>query len=411
MNLSNPFHPMKKQVILLLGCLLPGLLPAQQDIPLLRPEEREAVDAQANEFNEALAPLLATAAKSTVRVWSGKRRLAYGTVVADGRQVLTKYSELARATRDLVVETGDGAARAAQVTGVYQDEDLAVLTVAGAPLTPVQWAGETPGLGAFLTAVQPGGKPAAFGVVSVLQRNLRDTDKAYLGVQGELGFAGPGVKVQEVKEDSGAAAAGVRPGDVIRQVNQRPISGVLELRNALTGVKPGSKVTMEVTRDGRDLKLEVVVGNRPELPQFSGARLQAMEQMGTETSRVRSSFSQVIQSDMRPNPNQIGGPVVDLKGRVVGITMARADRTRSFVMPSAAVQKMLATQPVEPALVKAAPVEPPGQRRGMPRLQPGQLPPGGTPADPDRLRRHVEDMQRLMDRAHEEMDQLEPQER
>jgi serine protease Do len=397
---------MKRKIVILLGCLLPGWLPAQQDIPLLRPEEREAVDAQANEFNKALEPILATAAKSTVRVWSGKRRLAYGTVIGDGRQVLTKYSELSRARGDLVVESGDGKARAAQVTGVYQADDLAVLTIDGEPLPPVQWFNESPKLGSFLTAVQPGGKPAAFGVVSVLQRNLRETDKAYLGVLGEIGYRGPGVKVQEVKEDSGAAAADLRAGDLIMKVNGRAISGSLELRNAISGLEPGAKVTMEVTRNDREMTLDIVLGNRPNLPQFPGARLQAMEQMGTKTSLVRNSFSNVIQSDMRPNPDQIGGPVVDLQGRVIGITMARADRTRSFVMPSEAVRGLIATKPLDPALAKSAPLEQPGAMT-LPLRQRGQMPPGIVPADPDRLRRHVEDMQRLMDRMREEMEQLE----
>jgi S1-C subfamily serine protease len=131
-----------------------------------------------------------------------------------------------------------------------------------------------------------------------------------------------------------------------------------------------------------------------------------MEQMGTRTSLVRNSFSNVIQSDMRPNPDQIGGPVVDLQGRVIGITMARVDRTRSFVMPSEAVRGLLATKPLDPALVKTAPLDQPGALN-LPLRQRGQMPPGIVPADPDRLRRHVEDMQRLMERMREEMEQLE----
>lgn len=398
---------MNKTAILLLGCLLPGLLAAQQEPPLLRPEERAAVDAQANEFNEALKPILATAAKSTVRVWSGKKRLAYGTVVADGRQVLTKYSELTRATRDLVVEGSDRVVHAAKVTGVYQDEDLAVLTIEGEPLPPVNWVSEAPKLGSFLTATQPGGKPAAFGVVSVLERNLRETDKAYLGVEGDLRFPGPGVKVQKVSADSGAAAAGLQAGDVIVKVNQRAVSGVLELLNALIGLEPGGKLALEVTRNGSGLTLDVTLGNRPDLPQFSGARIQAMKQMGTEISRVQTSFPNVIQTDMRPNPDQIGGPVVDLKGRVLGITMARADRTRSFVMPSAAVLKMLATKPLDPAVARNAALEQPGARAGMPRMQRDRQPPGMEPADPARLRRQVDDIKRLMDLLRDEMEPLE----
>ncbi len=399
---------------ILLACLLAGSLAAQQqpeDIPLLRPEERQAVDAQADEFNQALAPVLTTAAKSTVRVWAGKRRLAYGTVVADGRKILTKFSEVARAAGVLRVEAGAGDVRAATLTGVYQDEDLALLSIQGEPLTPVKWFAEKPGLGAFLTATQPGGQPAAFGVVSVLERDLRETDKAYLGVQGDLRFAGPGVKVQEVTAGSGAAEAGLRVGDVIKRVNQRPISGVLELRNALTGLAPGARLAMSVERGGKPLALEVLLGNRPDLPQSSGERLLYMEQMGGPTSRVHDSFSKVIQTDMRPDPNQIGGPVVDLHGRVVGITMARADRTRSFVMPSAAVTSLLDRKPLEPAQVRAAAPVARGLAAGERPEQTAPQLPGLVPANPERLRRHVDDMQRLLERMREEMLQLDGQDR
>ena len=399
---------MKAPSKFLLAYLLAGSLGAQQlpDIPLLRPEERQTIDGEADEFSQALTPTLATAAKSTVRVWAGKRRLAYGTVVADGHKVLTKFSEVARAAGSLRVDNGDGAVRAAVIAGVYQDEDLALLTLAGEPLTPVKWFAGEPKLGSFLTAPQPGGKPAAFGVVSVLQRDLRETDKAYLGVLGDPHFTGPGVKAQDVQAESGAAAAGLRAGDVILRVNKRPISGMLELRNALTGVAPGTRVAMEVTRSGKPIDLDVLLGNRPDLPQFPGERLLQMEQMGGPTSRVHDSFSKVIQTDMRPDPNQIGGPVVDLQGRVIGITMARADRTRSFIMPSAAVTKLLESKPSDPGRVNDAVAEARGVAAGQSRVRPAPLDPGMAPADPERLRRHADDMQRLLERLREEMERM-----
>ncbi|MCF7733758.1 MAG: PDZ domain-containing protein, partial [Akkermansiaceae bacterium] len=219
-------------------------------------------------------------------------------------------------------------------------------------------------------------------------------------------------KVQEVTEGSGAAAAKLRAGDVILKLNGRVISGLLEMRNALEDIEPNAKVKIEMKRGGVARTLMAVLGNRPELPKFPNARLQAMEQMGTKASRVRSDFPSVIQSDMRPNPNQIGGPVVDLSGRVVGITLARADRTRSFIMPANAVVELLATEPLDPALAKSAAVADLGRRIGG--LQPqrgGGPPPGIVPGNPDRMRRHVDDMQRLMDRMRDEMDRLEQQNR
>lgn len=403
---------MKAIAWILLPLLAAGSLPAQEEIPLLLPEEKKVVDSQADEFNQALAPILATAAKSTVRVWAGKRRLAYGTVVGEGRTILTKFSEVARAAGGLVVERGDGTVRPARLAGVYQAEDLAVLAIEGEPFAPLAWHAGPLKLGAFLTAPQPGGQPAAFGVVSVLERNLRETDKAYLGVLSDLEFSGPGVKVREVTAGSGAAAAGLRAGDVITRLNGRELSGLLEMRSELKDVDPKSKVSIEITRDGHPMTLEAVLGNRPELPQFPNARLEVMEGMGTRTSRVRDDFPNVIQSDMRPSPDQIGGPVVDLDGRAVGITVARADRTRSFVMPAAAVAKLLATKPLDPAVAKVAPEAAPGRRVARNQARPGEgLPPGIVPGDPDRMRRHVEDMRRLMERMREEMDRLEPQDR
>lgn len=393
---------MKPIVYLIIALGLPNALRAQDDIPLLLPEERQAVDAQADEFNEAIKPAIATAAKSTVRVWSGSRRLAYGTVVGDGRKILTKWSEVARARVDLRVDAGDES-RAVKLAGVYQDEDLVLLEIEGKPLTPVSWSFEAPKLGGFLAAPQPDGRLAAFGVVSVLSRNLRDTDLAYLGVIGEPGFTGQGVKIKEVDAKSGAHAAGLKPGNVILKVGERPISGLLELKNALTGVAPGAKVSLLVEANGGESKIEVTVGNRPQLPQYANGRLEQMERMGGPVSQVRDSFTQVIQTDMRPKPNQVGGPVVDLQGRVLGITMARADRTRSFVMPAAAVVDLLRKEAGNPAMaqVRAEEKEVPATTRGNAKR--GRAMPGGE----DRMRRHLSDMQRLMDHLRLEMEELE----
>jgi hypothetical protein len=393
---------MKPIAYLIIALGLSNALRAQDDIPLILPEERQAVDAQADEFNEAIKPALVTAAKSTVRVWSGSRRLAYGTVVGDGRKVLTKWSEVARARGDLRVDAGDQS-RAAKLAGVYQDEDLVLLEIEGKPLTPVTWSLETPKLGRFLAAPQPDGRLAAFGVVSVLSRNLRDTDLAYLGVIGDSEFAGQGVKIKDVDEKSGAHAAGLKAGNVILKVGERPISGLLALKNALTGVAPGGKVSLLVEANGGENKVEVTLGNRPQLPQYANGRLEQMERMGGPVSQVRDSFTQVIQTDMRPKPNQVGGPVVDLQGRVLGITMARADRTRSFVMPAAAVVDLLKKEAGNPAMaqVRQEEKEAPAAVRGNP--QRGRAMPGSE----DRMRRHLSDMQRLMDHLHQEMEALE----
>jgi hypothetical protein len=387
------------------GTFLALVVGAVAEIPLLRPEERQAVESQTDAFNATLTPLIREAAASTVRIWSGTRRLAYGTVVGDGALVLTKWSELARARGDLRIEAAGSELRAVNIKGVYADEDLVLLSIEGEPLVPVKWFFETPPLGGFLAAPQPDGRPAAFGVVSVLERNLRVTDQSYLGVLGDPDFDGPGVKIAEVQPESAAAAVGLRSGDVILRVRERPVTGLFELRNALSGIAPGQKVPLIVNVNGKERTFEVLLGNRPQLPQFPAPRLEQMKRMGGPISRVGDSFSRVIQSDMRPKPNQIGGPVVDMQGRVIGITVARADRTRSFVMPSTAVADLLKRQPEDPELAAAT------VARRMEEMIPARDEPPralrAAPPNPERMRRHLSDMQRLMELMREEMDALE----
>ncbi len=381
-------------------------------IPLMLPEEQAVVKEQDRDSSAALMPGLADAAKSTVRIWSGRRRVAYGTVVGDGTRILSKWSEIARARRDLRIDA-DGSGKPSEVTvvGIYEDEDLVLLDIRGSALPAVKWADDvSPELGSFLAAPQPDGRLAGFGVVSVLERNLRETDLAYLGIMGAQGYTGPGVKIDRVEPNTGAEKAGLAPGNVILKVGNREISGLLALKNALTGVAPGEKVVLWVEANGLKKRIDVALTHRPEMPrQYFGARLQQMERMGGPISQVRDSFTHAIQTDMRLTPNQIGGPVVDLDGRALGITMARADRTRSFIMPASAVRDLLKNDPTDPAVMQVTQAP---QAKAVPMLpqhaqpQPRVVPSPKSTTE-DRMRHHLSDMQRLMDYMQEEMDALE----
>ena len=379
----------------------------EDDIPLIMPEERQTVDDQSVAFSEAIRPALVEAAKSTVRVWSGSRRLAYGTVIGDGSRIITKWSEIARSRGELRVDSSNNESRDVKLLGVYQEEDIVLLKVEGKPLTPVNWSFEENKLGSFLAASQPDGRLASFGVVSVLSRNLRETDLAYLGVISDAEFVGEGVKIKAVAKDSGAATAGLALGDVILKVGDRPISGLQELKNALVGVSPGAMISLRIAANGAEKNVQVLLSNRPKLPQYLGGRLEQMERMGGPISQIRDSFSQVIQTDMKPKPNQIGGPVVDLNGRVRGITVARADRTRSFVMPAKAVVDLLKKEPENPALAQVRNPDEQIQSSARGEVDPQARPRGRTrPSSEERMRRHLSDMERLMEHMRLEMQGL-----
>ncbi len=72
-----------------------------------------------------------------------------------------------------------------------------------------------------------------------------------------------GVLVSEVSDNSPAARAGLRQGDILVTYNGTRLADVADLRNKVAMTAPGTRVTMELIRDGRKKKVEVTIGEQP----------------------------------------------------------------------------------------------------------------------------------------------------
>ncbi|MBX3412081.1 MAG: PDZ domain-containing protein [Pirellulales bacterium] len=97
-----------------------------------------------------------------------------------------------------------------------------------------------------------------------------------LPLRGETPPAG-GVPVRYVFPTSGAAAAGLQPGDIVTSIDQQPAADAQALRVALADRKPGDTVTLGVHRGAEQLSFEVRLTPQPEflpesLPPASAAR-------------------------------------------------------------------------------------------------------------------------------------------
>jgi serine protease Do len=71
-----------------------------------------------------------------------------------------------------------------------------------------------------------------------------------------------GVVVDKIAEESPAAAGALKPGDVITTVADQPVARPLDLERALLGRKSGEEVGILVERDGKPLKLSLVLASR-----------------------------------------------------------------------------------------------------------------------------------------------------
>jgi S1-C subfamily serine protease len=91
--------------------------------------------------------------------------------------------------------------------------------------------------------------------------------RAFLGVVGGTRPLRPalaarlgrrrGLEVVQLLDGSPAAAGGVRAGDLIVELDGRPIEGVGDLQRLMVGEVVGRSVSVDVERDGSILALQV----------------------------------------------------------------------------------------------------------------------------------------------------------
>ena len=348
-------------------------------------KDRAELIKQAEQLFQALEPVVGKIAHGAVEVRVWRKRVGFGTVVETGK-VLAKWSEVKRDVRSLSCRTGAGEWLPAKVVGIYRDADLAVLKVEGMKAKPLVLGDEDNlRVGSFLALARPDGEAAAMGIVSVLPRSLRESDRAFLGILMDLEFSGPGVRIRRVQPDTGAAASGLKDGDVVTKVMNREVNGNFELSSVLQRLEPGQTVRIGYRR-GKERKLaEVKLGGRPDPRRIPYSRMERMNNMGGHRySDVKDGFRDVIQSDMQLAPEDCGAPVIDLDGRVIGIAVARAGRIKTFIIPASSVRGLLATKPAQLRLDELA-----GRARSVERE---------VPLDPfEVMRRKMEEMRRLME--------------
>ncbi|MGD8592875.1 MAG: DegQ family serine endoprotease [Gammaproteobacteria bacterium] len=71
--------------------------------------------------------------------------------------------------------------------------------------------------------------------------------------------AGKGVVISQVAEGSPAQKAGIKPGDIVISVDNKPVTSVAELRNVIGLQRVGEKVELIVIRDGKERQLSALI--------------------------------------------------------------------------------------------------------------------------------------------------------
>ena len=308
------------------------------------PDALEPIDDEYfREVLDAFRPAAARASAATHLVFRGREWKGLCTVVRKDGFAVAKASEIETKNNQVLgVLISKGRLVSASVVKTYPVHDLALLKLENLhDLTVAPWKkeGDPLPLGALVCAAGSSPHPVAVGLISVLPRKLTGDNKGFLGIR--TAPHPKGVRVAEVLDTGNAVRAGVKRGDVIFKVDGTICDTPEKLIKKVSGTVPGSKVRLDLIRGSSTIHIDVTLGNRIE------AEEGRMNRMGTEVSRKSTGFQLAIQTDLPIDPQHCGGPVADLNGEVIGVTIARAGRIKTYVTPARQILQL-----IEPVLAK-----------------------------------------------------------
>jgi len=289
-----------------------------------------------------------------------ERQVVSQATVISAHRLLTKWSEI-EAFMDgahLEIDLHDSKSNLyseARLVGVYPDDDLALLEIPQVELKPVELDDKSAPLTTGQVIIQlnantPFGKK---GIVSTPARSTRMADRGFLGVgYGAAPNQKPGVKITYVPPGTPAKQAGIKKNDLLLSINDQPITGTSHFAHLLQNKPAQTPIQITLQRAEEGLMTKTVTLAHFPRNQYTEAmwrtspRIEVMNALSTELSAVRKEFPCIIQTDLNLNAYDCGSPVIDIHGRCVGITIARASRISTYLVPTERLQELLQQTPM-----------------------------------------------------------------
>jgi serine protease Do len=327
---------------------------------------------------EAFRKANAAVKESVVQVLDGNETAALGAVVDADGLVLTKASEVPDGVR---CRLADGRVLAAQVVGIDPAYDLALLRLPANGLRPVAWAasGES-SVGTLVAAAGPGPLPVKIGIVSLplqlssgpFKSNSSRRPLARAMPPAVLGSGVPGRGYWVEYVEGNAAAAGIRPGDLLVSVAGVPIRSHEDVGRCVQGQRGGSQVSVQLLRGGKIHRLTLTLKTEAPSVRLIAERTDRMipllkpgisrmhQEMLTDAagtllkdlSVLRAVYNDSLSREHVKPPaaipvaipvgqNECGGPLIGVDGKVLGLICDRGHSTYSMVVPADRVVERL----------------------------------------------------------------------
>ena len=138
-----------------------------------------------------------------------------------------------------------------------------------------------------------------------------------------------GILIAQVTEDSPAAEAGLKQGDVIIAYQAKPVTKVGDFRNRVSLTSPGSREQLTIIRDNQRLNISVTIGTLSKDKTVAQSSTQSTDEVGltvqTITPQLAEQFNAkagegVVVSQVRP------GSIADRAGIKSGSIIVQVNR-------------------------------------------------------------------------------------
>ena len=282
------------------------------------------------EWKEVIAPVR----QSVVRILDGGTQVALGTVVdADGHFV-TRASAVPKSPK-CIASTGE-ALKNVILLGVSPEFDLALFKTSSLQRqTPFRKQEALP-IGTFQAVPGHGELPFAVGIVSVGERRPKGKfgtvvaykERAHAEPPEWTTIPIPNHGMIIVSVEGNASKAGIEPADELVQLGATPIREHSDVLLAIEKRFARDRVLATVIRKSKSLILELELDNRSEPV--------------SKTDRDNSFriVPVMYEHDAPVAWHECGGPIVDLDGKVTGVTIARLGEYGCIAIPAFEVQRI-----------------------------------------------------------------------
>ncbi|QKF78738.1 Do family serine endopeptidase [Arcobacter defluvii] len=117
-----------------------------------------------------------------------------------------------------------------------------------------------------------------------------------------------GALVLDISAETPAAKYGLKRGDLIYAINGKTIKDRSSLQNTIASFKPDEKIKLDIERDGKDMSLNIVLGDRTSLVQIQsdnntflgGLKLSQIDAETQKQFRLSSDITGILISDVEP---------------------------------------------------------------------------------------------------------------